>query len=504
MHRIRILGALLCSVAATGATPASAQSPAPPPNDLLAAATPIEPATIIEASNRGAGTEEYEPAPVGRPIGKSVWFALTPREDSLVAVDTCQSNFDTLLGVYRQEGTGVSGLVPVAEDDDSCATNSGSSTSARLAAGITYYLQVGGYGSGEEAEEGAFVLRVASKAPPSNDAFASATVLTGDEPAEDFDVEAATTEVDEPAHLDDLRPSVWFRWTPSTTAEVFASCQPAYDAAGVSVYTGTTLASLTGVAEGNCDTPWTAVAGTTYSIAVSGTGSGRLVIARGGFAVLEHFDLGSQPIGTIGGTRTLTLVNDSTAEVYVQSVTLAGPDRDDVIVGASTTCAEAFTIVADDECRLGLRYAPSQAGAADVHLELSYRFNGGRSYSRTIVLRASGLAAPVGPTGPVGPAGATGATGADGVQGPSGPAGVDGSAGLPGPQGSAGANGAAGRDGAPGPAGPVGPAGSQGPAGRDGVVKCRTSKPKRPKAKKVKVTCSPGAKGAARQRNVRR
>src|SRR5207249_12123344 len=81
--------------------------------------------------------------------------------DASVTVDTCGSDFDTAIMVYRVTGAACdfAGFVPVACNDDfaGCGNDFHSSITFLAAAGQTYKIQVGGF----DGETGNLVVNVA-------------------------------------------------------------------------------------------------------------------------------------------------------------------------------------------------------------------------------------------------------------------------------------------------------------------------------------------------------
>jgi hypothetical protein len=75
----------------------------------------------------------------------SVWYRWTAPEDGAVRADTCGSDFDTVLAVYR--GSAIDALTPRASDDESCGSQSRVRFTAR--GGTTYWIAVDGY-AGQE------------------------------------------------------------------------------------------------------------------------------------------------------------------------------------------------------------------------------------------------------------------------------------------------------------------------------------------------------------------
>ena len=92
-------------------------SAAAPANDDFANAAALTglPANAT-GTNMDATTESGEPEHVDvTPAGHSVWWSWTAPSDGDVTVDTCGSDFDTLLAVYT--GDSVEALTPVAFND---------------------------------------------------------------------------------------------------------------------------------------------------------------------------------------------------------------------------------------------------------------------------------------------------------------------------------------------------------------------------------------------------
>ena len=139
-----------------------------PPNDIFADATSLggssseTPGTNVSATKQDL---EGEPNHAGNVGGASVWYRWTAPFSAEVAIDTCGSSFDTLLGVYI--GSPVGALEPVAPGgDDDCGLQSRVSFPATE--GTTYQIAVDGYntGSGDGPDQGTFSLRISLAPPP--------------------------------------------------------------------------------------------------------------------------------------------------------------------------------------------------------------------------------------------------------------------------------------------------------------------------------------------------
>lgn len=270
---------------------------AAPANDNFANAAPISglPA-YTTGTNVDATTESGEPAPwENAPGGHSVWWTWTAPADGDVTVDTCGSDFDTLLAVYT--GGSVAALTPVGSNDfGGCGTDgSNSKLDFTAQSGHVYRIAVDGmsYCPGSpcppiEGQVGSIALALKESPQPANDDFADAAVLIEDE-SESAYVSGTTVgagkEAGEPNHAGEAGGrSVWWSWTaPRSGAVYFNACGSDFDPL-LAVYTGVAVDALTEVvsqaaAGGYCARPgdtasasvrFRASAGVTYHIAVDG------------------------------------------------------------------------------------------------------------------------------------------------------------------------------------------------------------------------------------------
>ncbi|MDQ1694675.1 MAG: hypothetical protein QOJ03_28, partial [Frankiaceae bacterium] len=255
--------------------------PTRPANDDFASAQVLDgplPLTVTGA-NVGATAEASDPSPAGAPGGRSVWYEWTPTEAVIVTVETCNSNFDTLLGVYS--GDDIGSLTPIAESDDNCTAFSSFQSKVAFGAvpGTTYHLMIDGY----RGATGAITLGIRPSTAPANDLFAEAQPLSGQlpivVPADNIE---ATAEVGEPQHAGEpAHSSVWYRWTPDTSVVVVIdTCETGvFFDSRLEVYVGDSIDALTPVQSnddacgfGASQVVFPATAGTTYMIAVDGYG----------------------------------------------------------------------------------------------------------------------------------------------------------------------------------------------------------------------------------------
>jgi hypothetical protein len=181
---------------------------------------------------------------------------------------------------------------------------------------------------------------------------------------------------------------------------------------------------------------------------------------------------GTQALGTLSAGQTAT-ITAGTLPLHVTGVGTTGADRDDFLLGADSCSGE--TLAPGEQCTVGVRFAPSAAGARNATLVV----RSDAADDPQLTLAGTGGAAPQGPPGD------PGARGATGPQGPQGPIGATGPAGSAGPTG---------------PRGATGPKGPRGPAGRDAVVTCRLVR--RPHLRIVCTTSAPVRASVRRHRRA--
>ncbi len=258
----RALAVIVLAIAAASlAGRASAVAPA---NDSFAAALELSGRSdAVSGTTKDATKEAGEPNHADEPGGASVWFRWTAPASGETTIDTCGSQFDTLLAAYT--GAAVDALTVVASNDDVCDHHSSITFIADQ--GETYRIAVDGL----DAATGLFSLQL--RLAPPNDDFADAVVISGDGGSVEGTNDGASFEESEPG---DVSNSVWYRWTaPSTGPATFTTCGDGFYSA-VAVYTGSDLASLayvTSSGDGCQDiglAAFEATAGTTYSVAVGG------------------------------------------------------------------------------------------------------------------------------------------------------------------------------------------------------------------------------------------
>lgn len=284
MSRMRVPVGFVVLFMAVGvvALPASAGA-AMPPNDDFANAADLGNGLTASASgsNLWATAEAREPGRVSGPATASVWYRWTAPQSGVVRVQTCDSNFDTTLAIFRGDAFGALGLV--AGNDNRCGIPEASRSALRFlaAAGTTYHIAVAGW----RGSQGSVELKLRFLIPPSNDDFANAADLGNSLTASVSGTNRdATVEPREPHHHARATvASVWYRWTAPVSRKIeIDTCESDFDTM-IAVYVGTGFDALPSVAsnddkEGCGDDGegsvlrFNSFAGTTYHIAVAGYG----------------------------------------------------------------------------------------------------------------------------------------------------------------------------------------------------------------------------------------
>jgi Ca2+-binding RTX toxin-like protein len=116
--------------------------------------------SALNQTNSSATKQAGEPNHVGDPGGHSRWYRWRAPASGHVVIDTCDSNFDTLLAAYT--GHAVESLTPVASDDDSCGDFAGSVIEFQAVEGRLYRIAVDGFGG----DTGTFDLYIDLEVPP--------------------------------------------------------------------------------------------------------------------------------------------------------------------------------------------------------------------------------------------------------------------------------------------------------------------------------------------------
>ena len=222
------------------AAPAVALAAAPA-NDAFANAATVASLPASESVDLTEATlEAGEPSSICWPQARSVWFVFQPVADVVVSASSL-GFADRFVTIYRQNGSGVGGLVHLA------CSFPWSPATASLQGGATYYVQVV---APPWSAAGLVTLEIAAIPPPANDAFLDATTMSSLPYVDSVDMRAATVETGEPTQpiIGPFTATTWYSFTPSVGGSYMVStvgcCASLHN---VAVYTGDAVDALRSV-----------------------------------------------------------------------------------------------------------------------------------------------------------------------------------------------------------------------------------------------------------------
>ena len=188
LHLLRTLLATVATTALLGAAaPAALAAPA---NDAFVSATPVSALPFTDATDMsGAAVETDEPQFCSY-SDNSVWYAYTPSANATLSASTLGSTAPAQLNVYRQDGTGLSGLSFVG-----CQNFGFEPVVFAVETGRTYYLQ----GSLPYSTGGQLQVELKTVTPPANDDFADAKAFSSVPYVDHPLLSAASNQADEPS-----------------------------------------------------------------------------------------------------------------------------------------------------------------------------------------------------------------------------------------------------------------------------------------------------------------
>lgn len=219
---------------------------AAPDNDDFAAAQSLGTAasgSVTAANNYSTyqGLGNYDvPNPIEtgvHPEGSSVWYRWTAPSSGYVVFQLSDSNFTNRLTVYS--GTIFGDLTQIVQNYGGNGNNTSLAAFAATA-GTAYSVRVDSPLTGE----GYFKLGWNMPAPPANDNFAAAQLLSGNSGSSSGTNIAATSQ---PGEDSTGGASVWYKWTASADGRVTFRSPVNNFPLTWHVYTGTSLANLTAI-----------------------------------------------------------------------------------------------------------------------------------------------------------------------------------------------------------------------------------------------------------------
>ncbi len=364
------------------------------PNDVCWEAEALGPG-LIGFSNDNADTDGPTPTTCGsgNNFQEDVWYTFTAPCDGLMSIDTCGSNFDTVLAVY----TGSCGsLTQVGCNDDSpiCGGLQSAIANMPMTFGTVYRIRLGGF-SGANGQ-GLVNLVTSACPPPSNNNCGAAITIDQCAPVAFSTIGATTDGPIEPAlcnsfSFQGVGSDVWYRYVAPCAGTVRVSlCGSGYDTK-LAVYNSCPGGPDQAIA---CNDDWcglqsqvefAASAGSDYYFRVGGynnqQGVGTLQVTNLGCAVAndtcataQNVATGSTPFSTVGacsdGFTSTQCLNDGgniprdvwfrwTAPACGGQVTIdTCPNSFDTKLAVYESCpAGNNTTIAcnDDACGLGSR-----------------------------------------------------------------------------------------------------------------------------------------------------
>ena len=310
-------GANVGWISLSNATAYVQTAPLTPPNDLCTGAVALTNG-VLYAQNTTTATATGDPATVcGFALGKGVWFTYTPFLNGVVTVSTCGSGYDTVLGVLTGTCGAFTEVVCADDNGPACASSSASATFAG-AAGVTYYILVGGW----NGAAGDMNILVTS---PSNDQCPGAVPLADAVPFTMSTTNATSAGDPIPPCQASFGKGVWFTYTAPASGDVMvSSCGSDFDSV-LTVYAGPCEA-LAPVACNDVNGPnctgvdssvrFPATAGVTYTLLAGGYGQ-----AGGNLRLVASLVPVLTVAGTAGGNLTLNWSGNGT----LQSATNLNP-----------------------------------------------------------------------------------------------------------------------------------------------------------------------------------
>jgi hypothetical protein len=273
----------------------------------------------------------------------SVWYVFTPESDVYVILDTAGSNYSATFGVY----TGTRGNL----DQILCANNGGAKTFHAIA-GETYHIKVSGTFAGGSLHFSASE----APAPPVNDDFDHATVVSSLPFSETIDVSSATTADDDPySYCGSHVRTVWYAVTPDRDGAIVVDTDGSDYLATVAAFTGS-RGSLDQVLCGYQSIHVPVSAGVTYDLVVedlTGNASASLTLSLTLIA----------PLGIGATVEPASAVDLKTGVAYVSGTVGCTRPAPVVIQGTATQGAVQGTIDISMYCTGVTRWSAPVVGA---------------------------------------------------------------------------------------------------------------------------------------------
>ena len=321
--RLNLAKALLASTPPTPVRPAN--------DSFSGAGTASGSSWTFSGSNVDATSEVGEPQHAGSAPAKSVWWSWTATSTGTCTLSTAGSGFDTVLAVYQ--GSSVGALTALASNDNAASGGITSLLSFPVTSGAVYRIAV----DGKSGASGAITLKGSVTVPgPANDAFSSATAVTGASFSVAGRNTGATVEVGEPKHAGQTGGrSAWWTWTAPGNGTLTVTTQGSTFDTLLGVYTGSALQRVTRIGSNDDESSSvrtsrvtiTVAGGTVYRIAVDGyLGEQGTIRLAGAF----------QAQAALTAPSAVRAVRDSQNRVTISWSTVSGGSKYEVNLASGT------------------------------------------------------------------------------------------------------------------------------------------------------------------------
>jgi hypothetical protein len=175
----------------------------------------------------------------------SVWYRWTAPRSGMVAVDTAESNFDTVLAIYTGDTLATATFVGGNNND---APDGTSVVWFPANAGVTYYISVNARTPAGVTDRFKLHWAYVPETAPDNDSFDHGLVIRGVAGEATGMNYNATHEAGEPAHSEyGVGKSVWYTWTAVSNGIVVFDTGCSSFNTRLAMYTGDSVNSLTWV-----------------------------------------------------------------------------------------------------------------------------------------------------------------------------------------------------------------------------------------------------------------
>jgi hypothetical protein len=186
----------------------------------------------VYAIDTSTATSTGDPTNVcSSPFGKGVWFSFRAPASGTLTLNTCGSDFDTVIGIYTGTCDALT-FFSCADDNGPACPGAQASCSFPITENTTFYIVVGGYdGASGHLQFTASVLG------PTNDQCDAAVALTDGVPYQ-MNMFGATSSNDPPDCGYAPSPGVWFQYTPTNTGPVTIGTKGSDFTPAIEVFSG--------------------------------------------------------------------------------------------------------------------------------------------------------------------------------------------------------------------------------------------------------------------------